>query len=166
MWEQVDKELNTICKHLLKGSNYTNDLYEDLKQEVLIILFNDRRSVSLYNEDKNVFFRMVFGLAYNMAFHKGSVFNKKETYFKDRSIRVVNCDDLILDYYRNKQEDKEELFDIKKYAKNLSELDRLWLNEYYLNGCNISKLSNKTKINRVSISNRMKGIFKKIKQRV
>lgn len=157
MWNKVDKELTKMCKNITGGL----DIAQDLKQEVILLLFKHKGSEDLFYSNENEFFAMAFKFCYSVYYKRNSPFNKVERYFKNPYIEVDNKDDY---FFSLIEEDEEVEVNLDYYTNGLSEMDKLWLSEYCNNNNSYSALSDRTKIDRVSISNRMNEIFNKIRK--
>lgn len=153
MWNELNKEVTSMCKAILPN----NDLNNDLKQEVLLALFNTKNIESLFKEDK----RRVFGLALRIAYRHCK---ERNQYFNKYVLQPFKNTIEFESFLTPAEEPKE--ITLNEMTEGLNEIDRLWIETYVSSDCATSQVSQKTGIYRKSIDYRLNKIFNKIRYNV
>lgn len=165
MWEEIDNELNKICRTILSSDSL---FFNDLKQEVLICLFEQSNIEQRFKEDKRGVFLFAYHLAYSFVY-RSTKFNRK-TLRDGRYNNSFNVDDISIEEMLDKNiiiaihndKDKDSLID--SFGVGLNEIERLWLEAYIENHFSYTALADKINSDKRSVSVKMKEVFKKIKK--
>jgi len=153
MWNQINNEVNNICNYILPNNDFNNDL----KQEVLIALFNYKGIDKIFNTSKVDVYKLARRIAYRFLYERNQFFNKK--------ILKPFKNTIEFDAYILPQDEVKEIT-IKDITSELNEIDKLWIELYLSSDCATSQVSHKTGIYRKSVDNRLDLIFNKIRKNV
>lgn len=165
MWEEIDNELNKICRTMLSSDSL---FFNDLKQEVLVCLFEQPNIEKRFKEDKRGIFLFAYHLAYSFVY-RSTKFNRKTLKdgryndsfnVNDISIEELLDKDIIIAIHNDK--DKESLID--RFGVGLNEIERLWLEAFIESHLSYQVLSDKLKSDVSSVYRKMKEVFRKIKK--
>ena len=151
MWKEIDKELTLICNSILPN----NDLSKDLKQEVLIFLYQKEGIDELYKEDPNNVISLAVRIAYRQVYEGQQYFNKYILHPYRVTEELKNYHNLKSTY---------ETPEVEEITKELNELDKLWVSTYAKLNCSVNQMSEATNIHRTAITNRLKHIFNNIRK--
>lgn len=158
-----DKELPKICRKLAKEKSRADDLYQELM--LVLLEYNPNRIEEIYNQSSSAFKFFVVRIAMNMAYNKGSKFN-----------RMMNCcTELTTDIAEETHPNREPIFqEVEKTIASIQDEYRsknkfpyeLRMFEQYLKEGSLRRISDKTNIPLKSVFAAVNSIRKKIKSNV
>jgi len=155
MYNEIDKELTRICRAVTKN----HELWEDLKQEVFIILVNKGDLEERWRSGT------FFAFAYMIAYKQYNL-SKSKFYRKHRRHRYIEDKDIDDTPNQNAKLPDEETPEqvVAEIMKHLSPSERLWIDHWLKRNCSVKKLSEDSKISRPSITARLNALFDEIKK--
>lgn len=150
VYNEINKIVDTICKHITKGG----ELADDLKQEVILELL--KKGDIEHRYQTQTLYTYAYGIAYKMYHLHGSAFHRKH-----RKYRYYESEEL--DQVHDHVEQDLTESQVQDLINELDEMDRLWMREYKRRNCSAKKLAEDTGVSRPSVMARIKHIINEIR---
>ena len=145
-----------MCRFITKN----NELYNDLVNEVVLYLLQNKRLVEIY--EKEDIYNYAFRIAYCTWHNTNSKQSFKALYRDYDELNSVDVSDL---KYKLKQEDEDTTIDVvnESISKLKNGIQRQTLEKYISLGCNLKELSNEVGVSRYHLKKFIDETCKQIK---